>query len=251
MTRRRREWPASLRKPCEQAINAAIVILRVSFVQLSFLHLQDENELVACLVHSVELHDLLRVGAQHQHRDLVLNLLHPASGSSPTPQELRCILDAGLFVRCSTNRSEVSSGREMRENRLAMAKTSDPIHVCLQLTENNAENVPKSRKTTPSSPGNLNSWEFLRRRLHSAGNWVWKTCDLLADTFKRDPTYRNPNRRLTHSLVPVNLQTTRLVMSSNYDASVAINPSRGICKIKEQKWDNYLAKKKPETVRFS
>jgi hypothetical protein len=77
--------------------------------QMNFLHFQNENELVACLINSMKLYDLLRVGAQHQNGDFVLNLLDPTSGTTPTSQELCCIFYARLFVRRSTNRAEISS----------------------------------------------------------------------------------------------------------------------------------------------
>jgi hypothetical protein len=78
---------------------------------MNFLHFQNENELVACLINSMKLYNLLRVGAQHQNGDFVLNLLDPTSGTTPTSQELCCIFYARLFVRRSTNRAEISSAQ--------------------------------------------------------------------------------------------------------------------------------------------
>lgn len=66
----------------------------------------------------MKLYNLFGIGAQHQNGDLVLNLLDPASGATPSPQELRCILDARFFVSCSTNRPEISSERRKKRSGL-------------------------------------------------------------------------------------------------------------------------------------
>jgi hypothetical protein len=63
----------------------------------------------------MKLHDLLGVAAEHQHRNLMLNLLYPASSPTTTSQELCCILNARLFMCRSTNRAEISPAKERRQ----------------------------------------------------------------------------------------------------------------------------------------
>lgn len=63
----------------------------------------------------MQLHNLLGVAAEHEDRNLMLNLLDPASSPTSTSQELRCILDARFFVRRSANRAEVSSAKSQQE----------------------------------------------------------------------------------------------------------------------------------------
>lgn len=101
--------PAALKR------NFSFQFPSISEANVSCSHLQNENELAAGFVHSVKPHNLLGIGAQHQHGDFMLNLLDPTGGPTSTSQKLRCILDARLFVCCSTNRSEVSPARREKE----------------------------------------------------------------------------------------------------------------------------------------
>lgn len=149
VNRHRLVSPVDHRKPLNENQNLTSSFF---FHNVSNLHLQNEHKLVTRLINSMKLHDLLGIAAEHQHCNLMLNLLDPASGSTPTPQELCCIFNASLFVRCSTNRSEISSARSKNRQKwvnceLKQCKQS-ASHVSLIPTtaQNNDENVPKKEK---------------------------------------------------------------------------------------------------------
>ena len=57
----------------------------------------------------VQPHNVLRVGAQHQHRNLVVDLLGAALAAAPPAQELGGIVDAGFLVDRSPNDAVLSS----------------------------------------------------------------------------------------------------------------------------------------------
>jgi hypothetical protein len=75
------------------------------------LHLEYENELAARLINSVKLDNLFGVGAEHQDGDFMLNLFDPATSSTSTSQELRCIVHARFLVCSSSHCSEVSPAK--------------------------------------------------------------------------------------------------------------------------------------------
>mgnify|MGYP007092090840 CR=1 FL=1 len=82
-----------------------------------FSHLKNENKLVSRFINCVQFHDLLGIAAEHQHGNLVLNLLDPTRRPTSSPQELCCIFNARLFMRRSTNRAEISSGKKRKKRR--------------------------------------------------------------------------------------------------------------------------------------
>lgn len=84
---------------------------RLQFVG-SNLHLKNQDKLAARLVHSVELNDLLGIGAQQQNSDLMLNLFDPAGSASSASQEFRSVVDTRFFVCRSPDGAEIASARE-------------------------------------------------------------------------------------------------------------------------------------------
>lgn len=77
-------------------------------------------------MHRVQLDDVLGVGAQHQHGDLVTDLAQCALGATPATQELGGELDAGLFVDGTANGGEFASvgwaemGRETENGKVSV-----------------------------------------------------------------------------------------------------------------------------------
>lgn len=71
---------------------------------------QDQCRLGARLVDRMQPDNVLRASAQHQHGDLVVDLLGAALAAAAPPQELGRIVDAGLLVDRSPHRAVLSSG---------------------------------------------------------------------------------------------------------------------------------------------
>lgn len=101
--------PAALKGQAKR--RKLIKIARIQFVCFN-LHLKNQDKLAARLVHSVELNDLLGIGAQQQNSDLMLNLFDPAGSASSASQEFRSVVNASLFVSCSSNGAKIASEKK-------------------------------------------------------------------------------------------------------------------------------------------
>lgn len=112
----------------------------------------------------MKLYNMFRIGAQHQNSDLVLYLLDPASGSTSSPQELCCILDARFFVSCSPNRTKVSPEKQKERCGLVHGLINDFSICVFKFPVDSGRTMMRmfqNQKESSSLYVNLNSWEIL------------------------------------------------------------------------------------------